>query len=248
MFNRVVEQHGILAHVGDLATKIPERIVAERASVQANRAAVGFMESRQQAGKGGLTAARTADQSDRRTGRDIEIDFLQHRMVTVVAEIHCVESQRSARTIDRCIPPVGLRQHVELLEHILCGRQTALNDRIDLRELPDRLCQQSRRGDETDDVATGHAREKHGIEDQPDETCERHRHKELNDRCGNGARGSHAQVLTHVPRTRVLEARAFVRLGAVDTDLPMGGYGFRRPLRDVSHSGLDATGDPPETP
>ena len=91
--HRVVEEQRFLGDQADLAAQVAQPHVAKRHAVQADRAAGGIGEARDQVGQRALAAAVGADDGHGLAEGDPQVDVLQHRLAGLIGEADAVEDQ-----------------------------------------------------------------------------------------------------------------------------------------------------------
>src|SRR5690606_23548299 len=129
----VVEQHDVLRDQRHLAAQVGEADIADIDAVDADDAAGGFVETRNQADQRALAAAGTTDESDGLTRRDGEIDAAQDLALLLrVGKTHAFETHLAARARERTRAAVLLRGAVEQLEDAVRGGNAALQGLVDL--------------------------------------------------------------------------------------------------------------------
>ena len=122
------EEERVLRDDADLA---PQRAPADAANVDAvdeDAAGGRVVEARHEGGERRLAGARMADQRDRATGREVELDLLEHRPLRFVAERDALEADGTGpgRKRLRARPVGDLLRLVEDLEDALAGGGRAL--------------------------------------------------------------------------------------------------------------------------
>ncbi|MNF48400.1 hypothetical protein D3C84_296370 [compost metagenome] len=138
----------MLRDLRHMPAQIAQAIVLDLNIIQQDFPRLVMVKTWNQTGQGRLAAAGTPDQRDHLPRCRREIDVLQHFTLgsrVREAEVAYLQVAADAITLNRAV--VDFRFNVQLLENALGPGNALLNGRTDLRELADRLGQQTGGGD-----------------------------------------------------------------------------------------------------
>ena len=177
-------------------------------------ALVDVVEAEQQAHDRGLAGARPADQRERVTGGDGEVDLAQHRSPGIIAEAHRLEAHRGAiqreRARARAVLDLGLQ--IEQAHQVLEIGQRLPDLAVDHSQEVERLVQLQEEGIDQDHVAHGHGARDHAAGSQDHD----HRDPDRDDpglaEIEGGERGLRADRSALVERQRTVQTVALEAL------------------------------------
>ncbi len=139
--DRVLEEDGFLDDHADLAAQAAKLHFANVVAVDANRARIDLPETREQVHERRLAAAVGADQGDRFTVRHGKVDSGENGRALVVAERQILDLDRVA--MPRQSRPALVFRHARPPVHQAADavgrRRGALDFRVDIRQLADRI-------------------------------------------------------------------------------------------------------------
>ncbi|MBG9885061.1 hypothetical protein ABE10_00365, partial [Bacillus toyonensis] len=114
--HRAAEQVGLLRDHDDRAPQVLRMQPAQVHAVEGHRAPHRVVETRHELGECGLARPRRPHQCDRLTGRDVELELGQDRLLAVVPESHVVKADRAPR-LSQLDGPRRVRHARFLLQH-----------------------------------------------------------------------------------------------------------------------------------
>ena len=245
--DRVVKQHDVLADQADVVAKAPERIVADRDTVQQDLARDHVVEPGQQTHERRLAAARSADDRERPAGLHRKRHVLEHgHSRGPVGEVDVAEldvtpdATRPGRT---GIDFVLLVDHAEQAPG--CGHP-ALQRRVDVGDAAHRLQHQDHGAEKRDDRTRGEAAVHVFPPRHVDDACEAEPEDCLRDGHAQRTNADQFQVLPLVAFVDFVEAVLLVFVAPEDLDDAIAPHDLLGDLRDLADRVLDSAAVAPE--
>ena len=152
--DRVVKEHDLLTHPGDLSTQAGERELLDRNAVEEDPALAGRMKSGNQIGERGLAAARRPDQRHGLARGHAQIDATQRRPFTAgILESDTLEHDFATRPLDGSATVIWLKRRIDEREyHFRCGQGT-LQIAVDIGQMLERRQQHQHGGQKRHEAA-----------------------------------------------------------------------------------------------